>query len=244
MIGLLTSNFALYHDVVHELKKRDLPFISLAFNDEIPPDVDVIITSEEESKKIDFDKVVTWKKGRRIENLVDKALMLSKSKEMEIIFGIDPGDNIGIAIFGNKKLIRSLLATSPEQASNFIKEYIEDIGADEVIIKIGNGARLIRNRIINYLINEKVKMEIVDESMIPRMDDDEMAASTIAMADGKEVKNEFSIEPKEGEIREMQRLSRIKSKNITISKELARKVLKGEICLDDAIEMQRNKNQE
>jgi len=48
------------------------------------------------------------------------------------------------------------------------------------------------------------------------------------------------VQPKEGEIREMQRLSRIKSKNITISKELAKKVLIGEISLEKAIEIQRN----
>ncbi len=243
MIGLLTSNFAFYHDVVNELKKRDLPFISLSFNEKIPYDVDVVITSEEERKKIDFRNIVTWKYGRSIENLVDKALIYSSGEEVRIVFGIDPGDNIGIAIFGNRKLIRSLVANSPEQAANFIKEYVEDIGAKEVVVKIGNGARLIRNRIINRLVKENIRMEIVDEATIPCMDDDEMAASTIALAEGKEIKGMFSVEPKEGEIREMQRLSRIRSKNITISKELARKVLRGEIMLDDAIEIQRNKNQ-
>ncbi len=243
MIGLLTSDFTLYHDAVNVLRKRHLPFVSLTFNDDIPPNVDVIITSSKEREKIDFDNIVTWKNGSNIENLIDKAVMLSRSKEIKIIFGIDPGDNIGIAIFGNEKLIRSLIAKSPEQAADFIKDYVRDIGADDVIIKIGNGARLIRNRIINFLIDENVRIEIVDESTIPCVDNDELAASTIAMAEGREIRGMFSIEPKEGEIREMQRLSRIKSRNITISKELARKVLTGEICLDDAIKMQRSKNQ-
>ncbi|HHF55494.1 MAG TPA: hypothetical protein ENL42_01080 [Thermoplasmatales archaeon] len=243
MIGLLTSNFAFYHDVVNELKKRDLPFISLSFTEKIPPNVDVVITSERERERIDFGNVVIWKSGESIENLVDKALIYSSGEDVKIVFGIDPGDNIGIAIFGNRKLIRSLIASSPEQAANFIKEYVEDIGAKEVVVKIGNGARLIRNRIINRLIKENIRMEIVDEAAIPCVDDDEVAASTIALAEGREIKDTLSVEPKEGEIREMQRLSRIKSRNITISKELARKVLRGEMKLEDAIEIQRGKNQ-
>ena len=243
MIGLLTSNFAFYHDVVNELKKRDLPFISLSFTEKIPPNVDVVITSERERERIDFGNVVIWKSGESIENLVDKALIYSSGEDVKIVFGIDPGDNIGIAIFGNRKLIRSLIASSPEQAANFIKEYVEDIGAKEVVVKIGNGARLIRNRIINRLIKENIRMEIVDEAAIPCVDDDEVAASTIALAEGREIKDTLSVEPKEGEIREMQRLSRIKSRNITISKELARKVLRGEMKLEDAIEIQRGKKQ-
>lgn len=93
-------------------------------------------------------------------------------------------------------------------------------------------------------MDEEARIEIVDESSIPCEDDDAAAASTIAMAEGVEIRGKFKVEPKDGEIREMQRLSRIKSKNITISKELARKVLRGEMELEEAIKMQREKNQE
>jgi len=244
MIGLLTSNFSLYHDVIDILRRREIPFISLDFSNQIPSEVDIIITSEEDAGIIDFDKKIVCRENCNLETLIDKAEMMCYGENIKIIFGIDPGDNIGIAIFGNEKFIRSFVAKSPEQASEFIKEYMEEMDANEVIVRIGNGARLVRNRIINFLINENLKIEIVDESTIPCMDDDALDAFKIAMAKGNEIKRGFSVEPKEGEIREMQRLSRIKSKNITISKKLAKKVLTGEIALEDAIEMQKNKNQE
>ncbi|HEC77387.1 MAG TPA: hypothetical protein ENI33_09080 [Thermoplasmatales archaeon] len=244
MIGLLTSNFTLYHDVIDILRRREIPFFSLDFSSKIPPEIDIVITSEEDADAIDFDKKIVCRENCNLETLIDKAEMMCYGENIKIIFGIDPGDNIGIAIFGNEKFIRSFVAKSPEQASEFIKEYIEEMDANEVIVRIGNGARLVRNRIINFLINENLKIEIVDESTIPCMDDDAMDAFKIAMAKGNEIKRGFSVEPKEGEIREMQRLSRIKSKNITISKKLAKKVLTGEIALEDAIEMQKNKNQE
>lgn len=244
MIGLLTSDFSLYHDLINILKRREIPFISLNFKDKIPSDVDIIITSEEDADEIDFDKKIVCRKGCNLEMLIDKAEMMCYGEDIKIVFGIDPGDNIGIAIFGNEKFIRSFVAKSPELASEFIKEYIREMDANDVVVRIGNGARLVRNRIINFLVDEDLKLEIVDESTISCMDDDALDAFKIAMAKGNEIKRGFSVEPKEGEIREMQRLSRIRSKNITISKKLAKKVLTGEIELEDAIKMQKNKNQE
>ena len=241
MIGILTSNFSLYHDLIESLRKREIPFVSLTFRDEIPYNVDVIISSRED--EVDFENVVRWE-GEEVNTIIDRALMLSTGDEIHIVFGIDPGENIGIAIYGNDKLIRRFITSSPEEAAGFIKRYVKEVRAGSVRVRIGNGARLIRNRIINLLVGEDIKIEMVDESTIHCHDDDAIAASTIAMAEGVEVMGEMKVEPKDGEIREMQRLSRIKSGTITISKELARKVLKGEMELDDAIQAQREKNHE
>ncbi|MCD6331176.1 MAG: hypothetical protein J7L80_03130 [Thermoplasmata archaeon] len=244
MIGLLTSNFSLYYDLVNVLRKRNIPFVSLTFNEEIPPNVGVIITSEEEKDNIMFDKLVACKANCNVENMIDKALLMENCEDAKIIFGIDPGINIGIAIYGNEMLLRRFVAKSPDKAVDFIKSFIKDVCANNIIVRIGDGARLIRNRIINLLRKEKVKIEVVNEASIPCIDDDALAASSIAMTKGIEVKENLSVEPKEGEIKEMQRLSRIKSKNITISKELAKKVLMGEMELEEAIERQKNKNYE
>jgi len=241
VIGILTSNFSLYHDLIDILRKREIPFVSLTFKDKIPSNVDVIITSHGE--RVNFPNVVVWR-GEDVNNIIDRAIMISYGKEANIIFGIDPGENIGIAIYDNEKLIRRFVTNSPEQAADFIKRYVREVKPNEVTVRIGNGARLVRNRIINLLMDEETRIEIVDESSIPCEDDDAVAASTIAMAEGVEIKRKFMVEPKEGEIKEMQRLSRIKSKNITISKELARRVLKGEMELEDAIKIQREKIQE
>ncbi len=242
MIGLLTSNFSLYHDLVNILRKRNIPFVSLTFDGDIPPNVNVIITTDDEKNKIKFDNVIVCKPDSNVENIIDKAIILSAYKEINLIFGIDPGNNIGVAVYGNDKLIRRFVANSPEKAVDFIRHFMEDVGVKNAIIRIGNGARLIRNRIINLLQDKNLRIEIVDESMIPCIDDDAIAASSIALTVGKEIKGKMSVEPREGEIKELQRISRIKSKNITISKELAKKVLMGEMELDEAIEIQRRKN--
>ncbi|MCD6572604.1 MAG: hypothetical protein J7K95_00735 [Thermoplasmata archaeon] len=239
MIGLLTENFNLYYELVNLFKKRNLPFISLTFENEIPSNVDVIITSPSEENKINFDKVVSCPPDSNLNNAIDKAILLLYGGE-ELIFGIDPGKNIGIAIFSNERLIRSFVVTTPEDAAYQIKQFFKYSGMEKARIKIGNGARIIRNRIINLLQNSRIKIEIVDENEVASVKDDEKAAMHIAMMEGKEVFGKMDVKPREGEIREMQRISRIKSKNITISKELAKKVLIGEISLEKAIEMQKN----
>ena len=239
MIGLLTENFLLYYELVSLLRKRNIPFVSLTFKNEIPPNVDVIITSFKEKNRINFDRIIPCSTNMKLNEIIDKAIFTMYGGK-DLIFGIDPGKNIGVAIFSNEKLIRSFVANTPEEAAACINTLFDYSGVENATIKIGNGARIIRNRIINLLQNPKMKIEIVDENDVVKVKDDEKAAMHIAMMNGKEVRGRMDIEPKEGEIKEMQRISRIKGRNITISRELAKKVLIGEISLDEAIEKQRN----
>lgn len=239
MIGLMTENFLLYYDLVSIMKRRNIPFASLSFKEEIPPNVDVILTSIKEKDRINFDRIISCEVNSNLDDAIDKAILLSYGKN-EIIIGIDPGKNIGVAIFGGEKLIRSFTASTPEAAARHIIRFVNYGDIQHAVVRIGNGARIIRNRIINLLQNPRFKIEIVDENEVVKANDDEKAAMHIAMMEGKEINGKMEIIPKKGEIKEMQRLSRIKSKNITISKKLAKMVLIGKITLEEAIERQKN----
>lgn len=240
MIGILTSNFSLYYDIIRALKKRGLPFISLAFNQQIPSSVKVIITMPEEKNNIPFENIVVYK-GEDIDVLIDKAVFLQAGETSKKIFiGIDPGMTPGIAVFANGILLRRFLANSPEEAIHFVELFVKEWKIGEVIVRIGHGARLVRNRIINTLRGMNVCIEIVDETSTTSADDT-ISAFSIAKIPGRVVEREFSVEPKKGEIRDIQRKSRIMSGDITISKSLAKKVLKGEMEMKEAIERQRKK---
>lgn len=241
MIGVLTSNFSFYYELVTALKKREIPFVSLTFNQPIPLNVKVIITTVKERKKIDFKDVLVYK-GEDIETFIDKAILLKSgiNNLQKIIIGIDPGLTPGVAIFGNDILLRRFLANSAEEVVNFVTVCAKEWGRDNVIVRIGHGARLIRNRIINMLREIDISIEIVDETSTTSADDT-LSAFSIARMPGKIVERKMIVEPKEGEIRNIQRKSRIVSGDITISKSLAKKVLKGEIEMEEAIEKQRKK---
>ena len=55
----MTENFSVYYDLVRLLKERKTPFISLSFNDIIPANVGLMITTTEELDKVDFEPMIS-----------------------------------------------------------------------------------------------------------------------------------------------------------------------------------------
>ena len=58
VLGLLTEDFRLYHDLVAALKRRGLPFRSLSFGGRIPGTVGAILTSPAEAPRIRFPNII------------------------------------------------------------------------------------------------------------------------------------------------------------------------------------------
>lgn len=54
-IALITDDFTLFQSILEVTKTRGIHVNILSFNDPIPPNVGTVITSPEESSKIDFD---------------------------------------------------------------------------------------------------------------------------------------------------------------------------------------------
>lgn len=243
MIGVLTSDFVLYHDLVHALEARGLQFASLTFDSPVPADVDVIITSPEEGRRVNFDVVVYPEQEQDMDELIDRALFVAQrgGPARNIVIGIDPGSTPGIAIFADGMLFRRFTSNSPQDAVDFISSFIKNCGRADVTVRIGHGARLVRNRMINILMDVAPRIEIVDETSTTPVStrDDMLAASSIALTPGRIISSKLSVEPKDGEIKDAQRKSRIISGDVTISKELAKKVLKGEMGMKKAIDKQR-----
>ncbi len=244
MIGILTKDFSLYHDLIQSLQKRQVPFASLSFDEPIPHDIEVIMTSPQEKRGITFEKTIPCPPGSDIDTFIDKALNLAHTGPFKLMIGIDPGRTPGIAIFRDGSLLKSLNVSSPDDVYPSVRAIIDDWPSQDVLIRVGHGARLIRNRIVNALQKLHVPIEIVDEtstSYIKTRKSDKAAASLIALTPGTPVKKVFPLHPKKGEIRDLQQRSRNIDGQITISTDLATKVLRGQLQLDDAIQRQRKK---
>lgn len=242
VIGLLTKDFRLYHDLVRALKRRDLAFMSLSFEDDIPPNVGVIITTSEEIDDIVFESKVACKD---VGMAIAESIRVLKGKERfeELVIGIDPGAKPGIAVVGDGIVLETRGASSPEEVAELTKDIVACYPADFVGLRIGHGDPTNRNRIINSLSSKEYQIEIVDErGTTPRSDTpDQEAAIGIAFIRGHPAKRKYSISPSPGEIKDLQTRSRVQSKGkITISKSLAGKVAKGELTLDEAIKRQEN----
>src|SRR5438046_950738 len=110
--------------------------------------------------------------------------------------------------------------------------------AHDARVRIGHCDPTNRNRILNAVSRDRIRVEIVDEAgttrRTPQPDVD--AAIEIARTPGRRVEPPFDVRPTPGEVREIQRRSRIDSGGlVTISSELAGAVARGDLSLDEAI---------
>jgi hypothetical protein len=238
IIGILTSDFRVYYELIKGLKKRDLSFVSLTFNEPIPLNIGVIITTKEEKNKIKFPRLVLTEKD--IDLTIDRAMRILRGKEKfkKLIIGIDPGKRPGLAVIGDGEILSTVQVPSPEKVKEMVDRAIASYPAEETVIRIGHGDTTHRNRIINSLSNLMLKIEISDETRTTRISEtpDIDAAIEIALKSGIPARGEYKVKPTQGELRDIQRRSRIESKGrVTISKEEARNVAVGKLTLEEAI---------
>jgi hypothetical protein len=135
------------------------------------------------------------------------------------------------------------LASTPESVGELVEDVVREYPTANVVVRIGNGDRTNRNRTFNKLWDEGHKLEIVDErnTTTKSQTPDEDAAVEIAMTPGYRPAKRQETNPCQGEIRNIQRISRLESEgSLTVSRELARKVALGELTLRDAIEQMRS----
>ncbi len=130
-----------------------------------------------------------------------------------------------------------------------VRKILENYSDKDVVIRIGNGARLIRTQLINFVLDMGINVEVVDETgTSPSMGrgihssemSDIIAAINIARLKGARVGKQ-EVEPSVGEIKRIQEYSREHSNGKTsIPRDLARKVAKGEMTMEEAIEKHDN----
>ncbi len=234
----------MYHSIIEESRSRRLNILVLNPSQPIPPHVGVIITTEDEACNIDFrrDRLLIADKPQAT---IDKAISLLFGEDFEqIIIGIDPGKYPGMAVIGNNKTV-SVHHVSVGDVCPLIKRIMHEYKDKKIIVRIGHGARLIRSRLINDILDLGLAVEMVDETgTTPHLGkgvhgqviSDIIAAINIAGIQGKNVGKQF-IEPSAGEVRVIQEHSREHSNGrMTIPRFLARAVAKGEMTLDEAVE--------
>lgn len=244
VLGIMTQDFRLYHDLVAALKARDIPFSSLSFARRIPENVGAILTSPSEAGRIRTPHVVVVDE---VESAIAKALQLLKGKIewRELVIGVDPGRQPGVAVVGDGDVLDTRIAATPEAVGDLVRQAIRTFPAKQVTARVGHGDPTNRNRILNVLARDPLRVEVVDEAGTTRRSaqPDVDAAIEIAMLPGVRVEPPFEVAPTHGEIREVQRRSRLDSEGeVTISSELARSVARGEISLEEAIAHQRRRD--
>ena len=218
---------------MRELKRRECNFVMLSSGDYWDG---VLLTSPEEVIDGEIPAV-----EENIEIAVERAIQASRGVDnaVQLVFGIDPGPRPGLAWLADGVIVGSAQLESIDTVTDHIVALCSAVQHLRMVVKVGDGAPLIRDRIINQLIERNIETYQVSEhrtSTGSRLNAHIHAATRIALIKGMRVYQIRKLEPTDGDLREVKRQSRIHSSgNITISTELARMVACGELTMDDAI---------
>lgn len=252
MLALVTENSRFYYEAVRELNRVGIEFLSLKLDEAIPDNVKVVLTSPSEEASISFPRIVA---GGNLRYAVAECLKIFRGikKVGILVIGVDPGLKPGIAVFADETLVETEQLRSPEEVLGAVQRVMAVYGGSRPILRVGTGGGIYRERILRTLqggMGGEVKIEVVDETAttpetgeIPSPElKDIVAAVNIAMKNGRSLRERIMVNPKPGEIKQLQKESRKINGSITISKELAEKVALGVLSLEDAVEEHAGRN--
>ncbi len=228
-VGIRVDDYRLSYQIAKELKKRGFEFVMIKDYPECA--VDFMISEFEEN--LDAVGIV-----RRFISQI-----YGKQRFGKMVVGIDPGPRPGVVVVGDGNIVEEEQLNNVSDVRKYIDKVFSDYDPERMIIRIGNGDLVNRNRIVNSLVSN-YRVEIVDErnTSEKNTNKDIESAKAIAFSKGTVIKTKLNTVVRDGYLRELQRRSRIESNGlITISKKLAREVALGNMSLQEAIEYMREK---
>ncbi|MFX1511722.1 MAG: hypothetical protein ACFFCQ_03985 [Promethearchaeota archaeon] len=257
-----TTDFRFFMAISRELNQRRIGFNTVPLGDPVPPN-SIILTTIDEFPEVnqfynDSVLVLSAKQGDfpSYEQLIVELFISMHGRRMfkNVAIGIDPGHHSTGIVVDADGMILVAETMLPSQIGLRLKKILKHFITVTTTIKIGSGApdALIRliNSIIEYSPESIDLLQWVEESGTTSSESnlnktngltkDEKSALRISKRKGKSGSiPEFIKNITPGKIKEIQNWSRQLSCDITISQELAKRVLKGEISLEEAIKHQR-----
>ncbi len=243
-VGLATLDPLLYQELATELRERRLPSVSLLPGSPVPDRVAVILTSPEEAGDLRHASVLAVAPGGDRTALwaaVEQALHPGDPNS-EIVLGIDPGPRPGYAVLSGERCLAEGSLDRPESVAALTAQLRRRFPRRALRIRVGDGDRPSRDRVLNALAGSHRSVELVDEQGTTphgrRRPRDAIAARAIARAPGRPIAggptSTVTITP--GDIANLQRLSREHSGGkFTIPRSEADRVLRGELTLGEAL---------
>jgi len=168
-IAVATVSGKAYYRLVNELKQRDLLFLSLVPGEPVSSSIKVIITTEKEKPLMNHPNILTYDAEAEPSDIVDEALRLARSGELyeELTVGVDPGKTFGIAILGDRNIIRRDDGLSLEKTLETILTELKKNPAKTQRVKIGSGIPELAeelSRRLRIALPSNVAIETVSEA--------------------------------------------------------------------------------
>jgi len=240
VLVVATDDFEVYHELVTDLRERDVPFTTVEPGGELPAETDVVITATGET--VDLPGRVTRVKATpdNPRAAIEEAVTTLRGASGRTVVGIDPGERPGVAVLRGDVVVATF-QVPPQTVPEVVHRETAD--AADPLVRVGDGARLVGARIVDDL---DMPVELVDETgTTPYLGagtrglGDVIAAVNIARIEGEPIASR-DIDPTAGELQRIQDRSREKSKNNReIDATLARRVASGDLTIPEALDEHR-----
>jgi hypothetical protein len=170
-IAVATVSGKAYYLIVNELKRKNLPFLSLTPGDAVPIEVEVVITTQDEMELVNHKRLLAFKEGIIVESLVNEAAKIAAGKEYfdKVTVGIDPGEVIGVAVLADGRVIETAncfsIKETLDEIARVLKE-LKNIHLASVSVKVGDGVPDYEEKLLHVLdkaLPSTVVLESVNE---------------------------------------------------------------------------------
>jgi hypothetical protein len=173
-IAVATVSGKAYYLLVNELRRKNAPFLSLTPVDPIPVDVKVVISTKNERARIRHENVLEYEADRNPVEVVEEAIRIIKGTRVyeNLVVGVDPGRNFGIAVIGDGNILETKMCTSISGTVDSIMDVLGRTPANHTVMRIGNGAPLPAKELVCELddaLPENVVVESVKEEGTSRL---------------------------------------------------------------------------
>ena len=173
-IAVATVSGRAYYELVKELKRQGLSFLSLKPWDPVPLDIKVVITTRDESHLISHPQILPFEQGSNPESVVDKAILTVQGKQgyEKVVVGVDPGKTCGIAVLGDDKVLKTLTASNIEDAAHLVVDRLKRFPSEVRVVRVGNGPPEYTKTLLSSLdeyLPEETLIEIVSEAGTSRV---------------------------------------------------------------------------
>jgi hypothetical protein len=168
-IAVATVSGKAYYMIVNELKRKNVPFLSLTPYESVPVEIKVVITTEEEKRLIHHEKILACKTEENQTAIINEALQIIEGKDLyqKVVIGVDPGEVFGLAVLAGGKVIDTGNCHSLNETLGRIETVIkglENTSVSSIAVRIGDGVPEYKDKLLQSL-DETLPPSVVLESV-------------------------------------------------------------------------------
>jgi hypothetical protein len=169
-VAVATVKGKAYFFIVNKLYEKNISFVSLLPGQSVPAKIKLVITTPEEKRAVDHEKILIFQGEDRLDSLIDevKKTLLGKEAFTRIVFGLDPGVATGLVAVADGKVIEEGNCFSSEEVICSIIKILGnvDFAVTSVSVKIGNGVPIYKEMLgdLDNSLPPQINLEVVDEA--------------------------------------------------------------------------------